>query len=387
MSRNLSPPCHDFATGSRNRVPCSVGFLVLGVFAMAWLNPVTRPAVFGQEADLKGPLEFCPGLELAASWDEASEKALTEGKLVLLIPSSTKLRLEEGEFGPGIETFRADALADSRVVNLIKRRFVPLLFDLSSNSSHYDEKATEMLFRSIPEMKLSTAMPTAPMLVVSSDGTEKAKVNIFLSTTEMLSSLAGVIAPEGKPAPLLRSETGLDSLEKANVFYEIRQMDRALELIKEDSSPEASLLRGKIACETRDWPAMKAAFSQIPDDRFAEEIEMCEVARSWEIGNYEGIINRVEEIRKNVASFPRAAEAMWYGGVAHYHNGNESAALEMWEQTVRAFPGTLWGMKADRTRGLVKHGLNKPLLMNRQPESLLGKRYLSPFGVHELKPR
>ncbi len=371
----------------RNPVGCLLVWSLAATVVSSGPGFCFPSAVCGQEAELAAPVEFCPGLDMADSLAAAKDKAQAESKLILLIPSSTRIDTEKGAFGPGLETLRAGALTDTRVVKLINRRFVPYLFDVDSSGERYDEAAAGILFTSIPEMKLATAMPTPPLLAVTVEGVEKGKVNIFLSASEMLSALKDIVTPPGGKGSLTHLEFGLENVEKAIVFYEIRQPELALEQIKDDDSPEANFLRGKIACEAGDWPAMKAAFSKIPDDRFAAEIEIHEIYRSWEIGNFEGIISRVAEIRASQNKFPFAAEAMWYAGLASYHSGNEPAALETWEQITRNFSDTLWGMKADRTRGLVKHGLNKPQMLNRHPESLLGKRYLSPFGVHELKRR
>ncbi len=355
--------------------------LVVCLGILAYLFSLSSNA---QACDENVFLKFNPGIQLAKSVDEARTQAREQGKLVLLIASSYRSVSDSDAISPALETFRAGPLVDGRVVKLINRRFVPYYFEMDALATMYDKSAAEIMVRTISELRFSATMPTPPFVVMTADGKSLGDVSVFSTADKLLESLALLLHESAEHSQLNDSEKSLDVIEQANILFELRDLDAAIEMLGNDQSSAAWFLRGMIACERSDWAEMKGAFRMVTDESYFSGMEIQEIHRLWATGNYQALKSRVSTLSEE---FPFWDEATYYAGLAYYHSDEIERALEIWEKGITTHPESPWALRMDWTRGIAKYGPERPLMMNHRPESLLGRRFLSPHSAWDLKPR
>jgi hypothetical protein len=332
----------------------------------------------------QNPLNSYPlGFEFADTLEDAQSRAATEGRILMLVPSALRTSTASNDLGPATEAFRAGPLVDDRVVRLIQRRVVAYGFDMDRQGARYDEDAAAIAISICPDLKFPSIMPAAPILFITPDGTELGQIDFFCTPDAFLEVLTAVVSGNVAYNELTAAEAALeDPTARARVLYDLRQFDRCLALVEDDQSSEAYFLRGAIARERGEWADMKAAFKMVSDERRKPDIQMHEILRFWEIGNFEGIKSIVTGLNRR---FPHYQQAMYYLGLAMYHTGETEEAAKVWEDAILADPESAWALRLDWTRGLAKSGADSPMLSRNSQDSLLKRKYLSPQGNADLK--
>ncbi|MGI9519578.1 MAG: tetratricopeptide repeat protein [Pirellulaceae bacterium] len=329
------------------------------------------------------PLEHDPtGINWAFSLEEARARATEEGRIVILKPVAFRSSTDSTELSPSTEALRAVSLVDSRVVNLLNRRFVVYYFSMDELSSQYDAQAAALSRKLHPDMRYLASMPTPPMLFMTAEGKMLGHASNFLLPDDLLEYLTGKLDENPAYAQLTPAEKAVeDAVQRAWVHYELRQFESAIELLENQQSSDAFYLRGLIAREQLEWPEMKAAFKMVTDSARLNDIKLDQALRYWELRNFEGIKAHLEGVRPD---HPRYQEAMYYLGLAWFHTDDREKALELWEAALRHDRSSAWALRLDWTFGLASLNPDEYLSPTDKPPSLLGRRYLTPDGNPDL---
>ncbi len=364
---------------SQNCRRCGLPRLYAGcVWAVSTIACIFPSAI----ALAQNPLNQFPlGFEFADTLDEATARGEGERRVVLLVPSALRGGRNGNDIGPATEAFRAGPLVDNRIARLISRRFVAYGFDMDKRGSRYDEEAAQIAISICPDLQFPSVMPASPLLMVTPQGKELGQIDMFCTGDALLEALTKVVNENDAYRELRPDEQALDDIQRAEVYYDLRQFDHCIEQLEGLKTSQAYYLRGAIAREQGEWAEMKAAFKMVTDEDRKMDIQMQEVRRYWTIGNYEGIKALVGGLDRR---FPHYQEALYYGGLALFHTDQREEALKTWEEGVLADPETAWALRLDWTRAMAKSGPDTPLLSRSGPESLLKRNYLSPQGNSDL---
>ncbi len=330
------------------------------------------------------PLQNDPtGINWAFSLEEAIERAKAESKIVLLKPVPFRSVAGSDKLSPSSEAQRAYSLVDERVVNLLNRRFVPYYFDMDPRGSEYDQVASELSLELHPEMRYVSSVPTPPMLLVSPDKKMLGYISNFLSSDEFLTKLVEILEENPPLNQLLKEEKKIEDLvERARVLYQLRRLDEAVEQLEGQQSSESYYLRVVMAREQERWSDMKAAIPLVTDSRRQQDVAVENVLRYWSIRNYEGIKAKLVGLH---AGMSRYQEAAYYLGLAWYHTGEKTKAIEIWQAAVEADRETAWALRLDWTQGLATVGPDRYLSPMDKIPSMLNRKYLTPNGNPDIK--
>lgn len=227
-------------------------------------------------------------------------------------------------------------------------------------------------------------MPTPPLMVITPDGKFLNDISVYSTADELLESLASIVHDSAELSQLNDSEKALEAIEQAEALLDLRQFDAALEIVQDDQSSAAWFLRYVVAFERGAWVDMSSAFRMVTDKKYFDEMEIYEIRRAWNKREYEEIKKRYSALARE---FPFRDEATYYAGLAYYHSDDVAKALEVWEEGIKAASESPWGLRMDWIRGVAKDGPDKPMMVNHRPESLLGRRFISPRGAWDLKSR
>lgn len=329
------------------------------------------------------PLEEVPaGFQWTYTLEQARQVAENEGKIIMLVPAAYRSRSDNPVLSPATESLRAGPLADQRVIRLIRRRFVPCYFETKPQGALYDKQATELAMLVSPELRFAAVMPTPPLMFVTPEGKSLATANVFCTADELYAVLVRVVG-ENEPWSSLSDDELLlpGTVDQARVLHELGQSGQALKMLGDDPSSAASFLRGVIAREEGDWAGMKRAFSRVTDDAWLNEMKMQELYRHWTAGNWRGIKSVAADIDPD---WPRYQEALYYQGLACHYTDTTSETMRLWKESIEANPATVWSLRMDWTRSILKHGVGTPVLPGHRTDSLLGRSYLSPHGNVDL---
>lgn len=325
------------------------------------------------------------GIEWVFSLDAAIEKAKLTNRIVLLKPVAYRSKAGSDALSPSAEALRAVSLVDSRVVNFINRRFVPYYFDMDKMGSQYDENASKLAINLHPELGYFSAMPTPPLLLMTPERKMLGYVSNFLGPDELMKRIGEILDENSDYKMLNADERAIqDPVKKARVYYELRQLDKAMELLDQQSNSEAYYLRGLIAREQQDWPQMKASFKMVTEQSRMDDIDIEIGIRYWTIKNYEGLKAKFATIRKD---HPRYQEAMYYLGLAYFLTNDPDRCMEIWEQAIETDRKSAWAFRLDWSLGLAKLGPDQFITAYQSLPSVLGRKYMSPDGNPDMKRR
>jgi len=263
----------------------------LVLVAVLHLAALSHAASCAQQEVSDSPLRDDPtGINWVFSLEDALQKARETDRIVLLKPVSYRSVEGSSDLCPSAETQRAIAFVDSRVVNLINRRFVPYYFDLEKGGALYDEQAAQLALSLFPEIRFST-MPTPPMLLMTPGGKLLTYCNNFLDGDEFLLKIGELFEEHPSYKELSVTErVETDRVKRAWIHYELRNLDEAVKLLEKQASSEANYLRVLIAREQRNWMAMKKAINLVTDTHRKLDIDVENILRYWTINNLAGII-------------------------------------------------------------------------------------------------
>ena len=328
------------------------------------------------------PLKNDPtGINWVFSMDEAIETARATNRIVILKPVSFRSSADSDRLSPSSEAQRATSLVDSRVVNLLNRRFVTYYFDMDPLGSQYDERATDLAKDLYPDMRFSS-IATPPLLFMTPERKLLGSASNFLTGQELLDRLVEVLNENPTFAKLTPEEEAVtEPVQRAWLLYELRRLDEAHALLDKQQSSEAYYLRVLIAREQSNWKEMKQAIGMVTDSHRRLDIDVENVLRYWQGRNYEGIKAKGQRVARNN---PRYQEAMYYLGLAYYHTDNTDKAIETWTQAIESNPKSAWAFRLDLTQGLVKLDPTQYLSEQDVIPSLLDRRYLCPNGSEDL---
>jgi len=345
----------------------------------AWSQSQTPPP----ESTLNHPLsQDTTGINWAFTLEEALDRAAATNRIVILKPVSFRSNRESDRLSPSSETQRAMSFVDSRVVDLLNRRFVPYYYDMDSLGELYDDEATKLAMQLYPDLRYLSSMPTPPLLFMTPEKKFLGYASNFLSGQELLEKLVQILDENPYYGQLSQAEKNQeDPIKKARTFLELRRLDDALETLEGQESSEAWFLRACIAREQQEWLEMKTAITRITDADLLDAITVENLLRHWNSKNLEAIKVKAAEVKPQN---PRYQEAMYYLGLAHFHSGDSNRALEIWENAIQTNPKSAWACRLDLTRGLVKLNPNVYLSSRDKIPSLLGREYLCPNGSADL---
>jgi len=322
------------------------------------------------------------GINWAFTLDEAISLAKETNRIVILKPVSYRSNRNEDRLSPSSETQRALSFVDSRVVDLLNRRFVPYYYDMDTAGELYDDEATKLAMQLYPDLRYLSSLPTPPLLFMTPERKFLGYASNFLSGEELLEKLVQILDENPYYGQLSVAEKNMeDPIEKARALMELRRLPSALETLEGEQSSEAWFLRARIARQQEEWLNMKNAITRITDKQLLAEVKVENLLRHWKSKNLEAIKIKGAEVKpKN----PRYQEAMYYLGLAHFHSGDPNRAIEIWENAIQADPKHAWAFRLDLTRGLVKLDPNVYLSSRDKIPSLLGREYLCPNGSDDL---
>ena len=229
----------------------------------------------------------------------------------------------------------------------------------------------------------SATMPTPPILYLTATGKLLAQASNYAAPDKQLEVMVKLLDDHPEYAELTESEEKLeDPVAKAWVHYDLRQLDDAMNLLKNQRSSEAYYLRGLIAIERSNWTDTKQAFRMVTDPKRKFDIQVDNSKRYWMVRNLKGIKRSLHELNTDN---PRYTEGRYYLGLAHYHSGEIDLALRIWEQAAKNNPNDPWSLRIDWTYGLAKLGPDQMVTPLERAPSVLGRKYLSPNGNPDLE--
>ncbi len=364
-------------SGKEMSVARFVVWMVLVSSMVAWVGA-------GDVAGTDHPLKSDPtGINWAFTFQDAKRIAQDQNKIMMLKPVSARSQSDNDQLSPSAEAWRAGVLVDSRVVNLINRRFVPYYFDMDSLGSEYSKEAVFVAQNACPELRFEAALPTPPVLFLTPEGKLLHQLGNHATADEYLAAMTAVLKENPEYGLLTEQEAAVqDPMEKAWIHYELRQFDEALASIKSDqSSSEAYYLRGVIARERGDWTETRRSFRMVTDVARKRDIMIEEAHRYWAMRNFRSMLTVLDGL---TAEHPRYMEGMYLLGLAHYHLEETTRAFEVWERAIKHDPQHSWALRLDWTCGLARLGREQMVLPHERPPSLLGRNYLTPNGNPDL---
>ena len=172
-----------------------------------------------------------------------------------------------------------------------------------------------------------------------------------------------------------------DPVEKAKLYYDLRQLDKAANLLQHRTSSKANHLRMLIAREQEDWRTMKDAVGKLSESEHIQSAEVENLLRYWQIHNLAGIQTRAPAIKPDN---PRYQEAMYYLGLSWFHSSDSARAIKVWSEAIEQDRNSAWACRLDLARGLVMLDPSKYLSEQDKIPSLLGRNYMCPNGLDDL---
>ncbi len=230
------------------------------------------------------------------------------------------------------------------MINLANRRFVAFYFDLSPRGYAGDAEARSFVVAARKELG-GASVPTPPLLFMTGEGKVVGEVSNYASPDAVLAKMLSVLKEHPQyDQPTEAEEAIEDPLQRAKLLFELCRYDEAAALLAEHDSDEARYLLCHLARMRSDFDAMEQYASKIDDPVFADDVRMERAYRRWFAGEFQALAAHLTEFP---AESPRYTEARYFEGLAHYHQGDTSAADEIWKQTITSCSQDPWIYRAD----------------------------------------
>jgi hypothetical protein len=238
---------------------------------------------------------------------------------------------------------RAGPFSDERISGLINARFVPVYFDLGSNSPAADAAAREFVVKLEPKLG-GRSVPTPPVLLANAAGELFGEVSNYASEQELRRVLLETLAahPEyAQPAP---AEEAAGAVERARLAMLLGDEDTARALLAHETGDEARLLLAQMARRGADWEALERHLADLSDSARA-------LHRPLELAYRERAARRFADMQRRLDGVPRENprydEARYLYGLALFHQGKVAEARATWAALVAAVGESRWTYRAD----------------------------------------
>ena len=261
---------------------------------------------------------------------------------------------------------RAGPLSDQRIVALLNRRFVPFVFDLSDRGFAGDPKAREFVLKAKPAYG-GNSVTTPRVLFMTPEGEIVAEEDNFATEVQFLQTLRKVVSANPDFMQPTEAERALTSpVQRARVALDLLDYPQARKELTSADSDFAHFLRGQLERREANWEDMKAAFAQVRDPLFHDDVRMEKAYEFLVYGQY-------GKLQRALTDFPKVSnrytEARYYEGIALYHLGKVEEAQEVWKSTIKSSKQDGWIYRADWAYCDTKQKGNRAALSSAGPRT------------------
>lgn len=242
---------------------------------------------------------------------------------------------------------RAGPFSDARIVGLINRRFVPVVFDLLGGALE-DAEAKRFVVRRKKRLA-GRVVSNEPLLVMSPEGEVLAETLRYAETKHILRKLERVLRVHPEyDHPTAAEKNASSLLARARIRLDLRDIEGARRILTDVKDPEqndrAQLMLASLARDERDWKTMEAHLQKVESGAYSSEVRMERAYPPWYGEDYEKLAAHLKDFPANS---PRYTEARYYEGLAYFHLGEKKQARKIWKATIRSKPQDPWIYRAD----------------------------------------
>jgi hypothetical protein len=319
------------------------------------------------------------GVRWVLGFDAALTRAKRERRILFLVPN-TWFGKSDGDFGPGLESFRVGVLCDERIRRLLNRRFVPHYCNVGGGAPGFDAAALKFIVKVKKVFGKETQVFTggSPMLFMAPNGKLLGEVRSSATADQVLDKMQKLLAKNRAYAARSKVEKGLKGVDRAELYLDLRDFKRAKQALKGDKTAAAQLALARVAREEGKWKVHARALQSISAPELQAMVRLETAYRHLSNGNYKAAVKALKGFPADHAG---ATEARYVRGLAQRHAGDEVAALATWKALVEAGKQDAWVYRADWAYCEVKLGPREKWAYGADQKwpSLLGRKsYLGP---------
>ncbi len=318
---------------------------ILALFALAAPGRQGVQSMNGGSSKGKNPSELDrTGVPWCGSFEEALERARGERRLLFLMPDNFAPS-EDGEWTH--EVFRAGPLSDERISGLLRQRFVCFYFNTFQETAAYDEQAKAFVAREKKEFgKEEQVFPGGmPLLLMTPEGELAGEVSPYTSCDEVLMELSRVLKKNAAyNGPSEAEKASKEPLERARQLAVLQELAAAESLLRKEKSPEALLLRLRIARLSGEWKKHKKLVADLDGEGLAHDAAL---ERAHGLCHEKEFAEAAEVLAAAGDASERSDEARYLEGVALFRSGKRDQALAAWKALIESRPQGPWIYRAD----------------------------------------